>query len=451
MEVDATEVDDDDETFLKNYDEAYAVYEANNPDLIRADGTNDIIKEGHNKNYPNIIYLKMLYGFIVSKNERDEAEQRRIEAEQRRIQTLIPTVSLQPNNKYAPYLTYDFGPTMRPRNDTPFDSHFVSDDPSSMLLYMHLHGSLIINQSGEPSIMEVPGVMLNKFSMSGTGKCNSSPVSFMHGILYRLCDAVQNNAPIDMETILNQTNAHEYAKIVGPERALSMAPTMSEHQHNIGTKDQDEAGVFKIANKQTQSYKNRFVETLYGDVPDNNKHTYGTEYVDKIYAIIHDGIARDGIFICKEWGDIRANCMDNLMDNMEFKLFIFNKYHDMKNMSNLTETLDIDGVPSVSLKNVTLSDVLEFCARFGRRNVSMVDSSCSNFMTHKINSVTTRQIAIASDFLKTPKYVNVAKGSKRTKKGSRYNKTTRVKGNRGKPKGTKKGKRVIKNKRTRGR
>ena len=61
MEVDATEVDDDDETFLKNYDEAYAVYEANNPDLIRADGTNDIIKEGHNKNYPNIIYLKMLY------------------------------------------------------------------------------------------------------------------------------------------------------------------------------------------------------------------------------------------------------------------------------------------------------------------------------------------------------------------------------------------------------
>ena len=46
---------------------------------------------------------------------------------------------------------------------------------------------------------------------------------------------------------------------------------------------------------------------------------------------------------------------------------------------------------------------------------------------------------------------NVAKGVKRTKKGSRYNKTTRVKGNRGKPKGTKKGKRVIKNKRTRGR
>ena len=459
MEVDdATEVEDD-ETFLRNYYEAYAVFKANNPVSVHVGDMTDLVTTGHDLNYPeNIVYLKMMYPYIIHDNARAQAEVQRKqkqekymqeleEAEQRRIQALVPTISLQPNEKYAPYIIFEH--TMQPIEDTPFDSLFVRYDPSSMLLYMHLHGTLLIGSNGEPVIKDAPrGVMINKFSMSGTGKCNSSPVSSMQGILYRLCDAVQRRTPIDMETILNQTNAHDYAKIVGPERALSVAPSMSTQQHNIGIKNQSSA---KTAKYQTQSYDKRFAETLYGDVPDNNKHTYGNKYVEKYYDIEHDGIARDGIFICKDWSEIGANCMDNLMNNNAFKSFILKKYNDEKKISNLTLNLDIDGTQYVSLKHATLTDVLEFCAKFGRPKVSMVDSSCSNFMTKNLQSVTNRQIKNASEFLKNPIYDNVAKGVKRTKKGNRYNKTTRVKGNRGKPKRTKKGKRVIKNKRTRGR
>jgi hypothetical protein len=438
------EVDDDDKEFLKNYDEAYAVYEANNPTLLRADGRGDLIKEDHARKYPNDIeYLKMLYGYIVDDNTR---VRERDAVEQRRIQSLIPTVSLQPNDNYAPYLTYDFGPTMQP--NTPFDSLFVRDEPSSMLLFMHLHGALIINQSGEPSIMTVPSVMLNKYSMSGTGKCNGSSVPFMVHILYKLCDAVQKNTPIDVETILNETIAHGYAKTTGPERALSMAPTMSTYQHTRGIEKQNNADAFRTASVQTQPYGKRLVETHYGDVADNNKHTYGAHYVEKIYTIQNDGIARDGIFICKDWSEIGAKCMDNLMDNMQFKLFIVKKYKDEEQMLKIVANLDFVGNPSTSLDCVSLSDVLEFCATVGKPNVSMVDSTCSNFMTKTISSVSNRQITNALKFLKNPEYDNVAKGVKRTKK-DRVNKS-RVKGNRGKA--TKKRRRVKdKNKRTHGR
>ena len=338
-----------------------------------------------------------------------------------------PTRFLQPSATHPAYATYDFGVAMR--NNTPFDSHFSRNDESSMFLFVHLHGSLIIKSNGEPNVLLVPGVTLNKYSMSSTGKGNFSSKRYLQHMLNSVCDAIQTNKPIDIETILNETLIHKHAKSVGISEAKLIAPTMAEEQHKKGITRQAEVVAFSSANKQTQPHKSRLGETPYIDeVIDNNIHTYGESFVEKLYQIDkNDGPNEsDGIYLCKDWGEIGASCMDNLMTNRVFIGFICNKYRD-KHLKKLILTYSLEEERVACMGEIKLSDLLEFCYAYSRPNVSIVDSSCSEFTSSTGRTLTDRCIANANKKAQNLD-PTTAKGTKKRQKKVKV-KVKRTRGN----------------------
>jgi hypothetical protein len=285
-----------------------------------------------------------------------------------------------------------------------------------MFLFVHLHGSLILKSNGEPNVLKVPGVILNKFSMSGTGKFNLSSKIYLKHILYNVCDAIQTNKPIDIETLLNESLIHKHAKIVGISEAKLTTPAMAEEQHKKGITRQDEVIALLAANKQTQPPKSRLGETPYIDeVIDNNIHTYGETFIEKVYQIDkNDGPNEsDGIYLCKDWVEINASCMDNLMTNSVFIRFICNKYRD-KHFKKIIFSYSLEEERVACMGEIKLSDLLEFCYLHSRPNVSIVDSSCSEITSSTGRTLTVRGIANASK--KAQKLdPNTAKGTKKRK------------------------------------
>ena len=338
-----------------------------------------------------------------------------------------PTRFLQPSATHPAYATYDFGVAMR--NNTPFDSHFSRNDKSSMFLFVHLHGSLNLKSNGEPNVLRVSGVTLNKYSMSGTGKCNFSSKRYLQHMLNSVCDAIQTNKPIDIETILNETLIHKHAKSVGISEAKLIAPTMAVEQHKKGITRQAEVFAFSSANKQTQPHKSRLGETPYIDeVIDNNIHTYGETFVEKVYQIDkNDGPDEsDGIYLCKDWDEIGASCMDNLMTNRIFIGFICNKYRD-KYLKKLILTYSLEEERVACMGEIKLSDLLEFCYAYSRPNVSIVDSSCSEFTSSTGRTLTVRGIANANKKAQNLD-PTTAKGTKKRQKKVKV-KVKRTRGN----------------------
>jgi hypothetical protein len=513
---------EDDETFLKNYYEAYAVFKANNTDP--ENGLVKIITERTVKvPPPNIEILKELYTFIIADNKRAqerekqrlerEREKQRLEREKQRLEREkqrqeqreqekmdkynkrhpksedtatntkrrrskvlaerqanrvkavadnasklreqmlssreqklveiraserqgIELLTMQPSPHYPPFDTFIFGSVRC--QDTVFDVNFDRESGASMLFFISMHGSICADDN---KVVVNECKSLNKFSASGAGQCTQIAHEGSKYIAYALADAVENNGILDISTILREGYAHHSSLIVPISAVLNyedaLPTAISQHYR----------GIAKHASAVCagEDFQEIVSSEILGD-----KTTFGVEYVEKGYSVRTGD--RDGIFICKDWPEIGAMCMDNLLENQAFKNYMLKTYIPSDTLDDFVFTTikplitgSDDDVKCV--KRILLSELIDFSEKHGRPEVNVVDNSCSVLMGTK--DFTCKQIGRFKTFLDSLGD-EVAKGVKRTKKG-RYNKTARVKGNRGKPKGTKKGKRDNKNKRTRGR
>ena len=504
---------EDDETFLKKYYEAYAVFKANNTDP--ENGLVKIITERTDKvPPPKIEILRELYTFIIADNKRAqerekqklerEREKQRLEREkqrqeqreqekmdkynkrhpktkntatnmkERRSKVLaerhanrvkavadnasklrgqklssreqklaeiraserqgIELLRMQPSPHYPPFNTFNFG-SVRCQN-TVFDVNFDRESGASMLFFISMHGSICADDN---KVVVNECKSLNKFSASGAGQCTQIAHEGSKYIAYALADAVENNGPLDISTILREGYAHHSSLIVPISAVLNyedaLPTAISQHYRGIAK--------HAAAVCAGEDFQEIVSSEILGD-----KTTFGFEYVEKGYSVRTGD--RDGIFICKDWPEIGANRMDNLLENQAFMNYMLKTYIPSDTLEDFVFTTikplitgSDDDVKCV--KRILLSDLIDFSEKHGRPEVNVVDNSCSVLMGKK--DFTCKQIGRFKTFLDSLGD-EVAKGAKRTKK-DRVNKS-RVKGNRGKA--TKKHRRVKdKNKRTRGR
>ena len=313
--------------------------------------------------------------------------------------------SVQPSSKYPSHDMFDFGSTMCP--NTCFDSRFTKDE-SSVLLYISMHGELVLSENLTPMIKSNPNIRLNKYSVAGTGQCVIFSLAEIKYALYRICDSVSKNTPLDISTILRESLAFNSLihNTPGNTRELfANTENSATYQHKYCMKKQRD-------NEKCRDFPS--------ESPIGERVTYGNTYVEKNYQIDL------GIFICNEWSQINAEPMDNLLENSEFKTFIYRRYNDPADESKIknkfTHHTNLNGEEvTLVVETVTLSDILDFCEMHGRPNISMVDNSCSSFNSSR--RLSSEEIARIKDNLSV--YPNIAKGVYKKNKSKRINKKSK--------------------------
>lgn len=312
----------------------------------------------------------------------------------RKVNPNYITRPVQPSEKYPPNYTYDFGSVRCP--NTEFEMNFKRGDPDkTMLLYIYTHGAIQLNEKREETRMN--GIKLNKYNISGTGQCAIASVPSARYMVYALSDAVKNNTPLDVQTMLRESLAQS-PDIIDPVEKYKNTLTMKEEQTEFGIKTQDECPQVKYDRNN----------------PLGERTSYGNRYVEKIYTLDPNQSMKHGIFICKDWDEIGAGVMDNLLENNEFNIFILKKYGKMperdgrnstrsrgRSRSRNREFANLKSYTSLITTNeiivvdgILLSDILEFCKIY-YRHISIVDNSCSVFKDK--HELTQRQVDMFFD------------------------------------------------------
>jgi hypothetical protein len=355
-----------------------------------------IIHSLKNSMYP---YLKPIYDELMTLEAIKEARKK-----------TNKQISL---NGLATYHTHEFNSS---RCQTSFDTNFNRADPNSMLLFNAMHGGVILDKDNNPIIKDcVKGGFLNKFSTSGMGQCSLNSNKEQQYIVYSMCDAVAHGHIIDMPVIFREANTHRHLTYMHTpaEKYIITKPNI-ERQRDSGLAHQNECTA------------RNFGELKYGDLLGDETHK-GDKYLEKIYSI-EDKTEVNGVFICKDWPEIGAKQMDNLLENLEFRTFILEKYlptegDDVYDRLELTRSIIDYEKKTVVIGNVLLSDVIEFCEAFGKLYISMVDDSCSVFKSLK-HPYTGREISMIVESIRQLK--GIAKGVNKTKRrGNKRNKTKR--------------------------
>jgi hypothetical protein len=318
-------------------------------------------------------------------------------------------IILNPSINYPPLITFNFGSIRCP--STSFDLNYKRDSDTSMLFFIYTHGSIATDE--EDNIIVHTCHSLNKFSASGAGQCTYMSETAAKYIAYALNDAVNNDGILDISTILREGDAHRHA-LEDPKSAITTynetLPT-AVSQHNEGLANQSAClGEFdEIVSSQ-----------ILGD-----KTTLGTEFVEKYY--IPDDDDSNCIFICKDWPEIGAKQMDNLLENQLFINYMLTRYK-----KDLTKSIKkfITGEDVVCIRTTLLSNIIDFSEKNGRGDVSIVDRSCSVILGD--HPYTAAQIA---EYSRTLDQLGptVAKGKTKRKKTKRK-KTKRKKTKRKKTK-----------------
>jgi hypothetical protein len=335
--------------------------------------------------------LRILFPHL--KKEYDEVvEEERINSLKKNIQPVATVPLLE---------TYEFNSNRCV--GTAFDVNFQRTSGDSMLLFINMHGAIVINNNNESIINRCTS--LNKFSSSGVGQCVVFSMNASRYIAYTLCHAIQTGGALDIDTIIRESRAHKNMKPGdNPEKIYQETPTSVAFQHHAGVK------------RQSECKSRNFQEVNYSDQVLGNETTFGTQYLEKKYSV-GDPSECKYITICKEWVEIGASPMDNLLENEVFQMFIIEKYFptegddvhkritSSKTIRNFTDNVVVIG-------KILLSDIIEFCESHGRPRVSIIDNSCSLFSgTHPY---TTRQIG---NILKNlPDDPTIAKGIKTKRK-----------------------------------
>ncbi len=348
-------------------------------------------------------YLKEIYDELILLEARKRASGKQISLAGRDI-----------------YNTYNFNSH---RCQTPFDTNFNRDDPHSMLLFNTMHGGVILDKKNNYTIKDCgEGAFLNKFSTAGMGQCSFNTNKGNQYIAYLMCYAVSHGQVLDMPVIFREAIAHQNTRThnTPAEQYLITKPNI-ERQRDLGLAHQNECT------------DRNFDELKYGDLL-GDESSNGSKYLEKIYGL-GDINEANGIYICKDWVEIDAKPMDNLLENNFFLTFILEKYigkekEHVYNRITTTKSI-IDLVTDVAAINkCMLSDVIKFCEKYGKPHISMVDDSCSVFEPETY-LLTQRQIALIADKIRKlgP---SIAKGIKRNK--TKRNKTKRNKTKRNKTK-----------------
>jgi hypothetical protein len=326
---------------------------------------------------------------------------------------MLKNVILRPSAFYIPIKTFTFGSV---RQQNAFNQHFNRNSPSSMLLNVDLHGKFI---SKTPKVMS--GIKLNKYNNAAPGQCTSASKPERKYIAYALSDAVLSGSIIDIPTIIREGYAYAENKL-----------------YEDTTTNKDNMFHSEITNRAdvtTANHSGKVGEEI----------TYGNSFFEKKYKLDED--EPYGVFLCKKWGSIEGNILDNLLANPFFILFMnekydkahvwgssrnagpieneyFGSYQQLISHVGATEMVDC-------VKTFVSSDLFEFCEEHGRPEISLIDTSCSVFngsLFPPDSEHPTRNSLY--DYFTHPKHANVAKGTRKGKK----RKSRKCKGRKGKEK-----------------
>lgn len=288
------------------------------------------------------------------------------------IYKTLPRRMIQPSENYHPYYTHDFGAVHTTR--TPFDINFKNmDGPKRILIYIYMHGGIPINKHITPILMR--NIQLNKYSICEPGQCAVACAPVAKHMLNLLADALKNNIPLDIGTMLKESIASNKLCTSDPRRDFERAPRMKVLQTEMGVAEQE-------------ACVGRFNQYPYNiNKPLGENTTSGKRYFEKIYELDRNPIKKHGIFICNDWEEIDGGAMDNLLENVKFQEFMQIKYQSKKRKQYVEEGLGTlvkhlsltTNKDTVSIKMALLSDILEFCSKNGKPQISIVDNSCSVF------------------------------------------------------------------------
>ena len=319
------------------------------------------------------IFINIYYKNIKSSYDQIEMKQRMIKHKK--------TITAHSGEKLD---TYNF--KSERCHNTSFDMNFNRTSPSSMLLLISMHGTIILRDNNtKPILQTCETAILNKFGLAGTGQCTFTSKAGDIYTAHSMCEAVSNPESIlDIHTILREGRTH--AKMIinpelSPDQLYQTTQSVMEYQRDKGMERQEER-------------KNR-CPTRYGEVPYGEllgeRTTQGTQYLEKMYD--YDDITL-GIIVCKDWPEIDAKCMDNLLTNSKFIYFL----------TGNNDANDLFDTP------IFLSKIIEFCEQNGRPEISIVDNACSVF--EGVDPLTVSNILAIDNHIKGSAYTNVAKGKK---------------------------------------
>ena len=133
-----------------------------------------------------------------------------------------------------------------------------------------------------------------------------------------------------------------------------------------------------------------------------------------------------GVFLCSIWGKIGGRPMDNLLSNHFFIDFMNNKYEpEHKWRDGVANTRAIQKYYGIfkqllsdssigCIKRFVSSDLFEFCEKYGKPEISLVDTSCSTFYGTYDGEVASEELTKSRyelyDNMNDSKNASVAKG-----------------------------------------
>ncbi len=317
---------------------------------------------------------------------------------------------------YEPLVAFNFGSVRQPNS---FDQHFIRNSPSSMLLLLDLHGVFV---SKTPKVMK--DIFLNKYSNSAPGQCTGASRPARKYIAYALSDAVASGGIIDVPTILKEGFAHSKLSI------------MTEPVDDISLYfEKTESNKDRVYNSELTRIETSTVQRS-GKV--GEEITQGNSFFEKEYEL--DTSVPYGVFLCKEWDSIEGNILDNLLANPFFILFMNNKYEPEKlwvkkfypleygpytfvRSRYLSDTGEYPQLykPKNDIGNCACiikfvsRDLFEFCQKYGRPEINLIDTSCSIFRKNILSSTYPTHNELY-DLFNRPENATVAKGTRKGKK-----------------------------------
>lgn len=244
--------------------------------------------------------------------------------------------------------------------DTIFDVQFIRDRPETMLLYIYTHGEIMV-QTNHPVVKDFNG-LLNKFAIAGPGFCGVSSARSAKYVLYNMCDVVQNGGDLDIPSIVREGYVESE---ISTDAVVDPAEIYAKTQETV---------VHDYLKSNSHIREATYTTNDTGGIT-----TYGSQYFEKSYTIDVTDTTM-GVFICKDWKEINALALDNLLGNIYFINFMIAKYGNEVVIRNMIQTGTVYIVGTF-----LASDILEFSAKYGRWYLSIVDNSCSVFKsTYKL-------------------------------------------------------------------
>jgi hypothetical protein len=339
------------------------------------------------------------------------------------IQPIVASITLRPLTKYIPLHTYDFGSV---RQENSFNTNFVametSDPTTSMFLNLSMHGEFTRRPQNQTIVGDF---ILNKISIGPPGQCTRSSATTGQYVVYALCDAVQTGSIVDVPTILREGFAHLNVLVTNSNPTIVFENTLPMKDIIYNNE------LTKPPSKTSVRYTGKMDEI----------NTLGNTFFEKSYNV--DTTEKYGVFLCKDWVEIEGVAMDNLLANPLFIKFMNQKYdpdnvwknnyhrnyYYGKSKQLCKMNPEYSGNDPFTMDEVSCiqrfvsSDLFEFCQKYGRTKLSLVDCSCSIFQNGSDTVNEFKRLSLHPGSAKGTRNRKKVKGKGKHKKHSKKYKT----------------------------